>query len=88
MSIDIVALIVLVGGVLISLGGTLVRIQGIKEDMDEFKEDFSKHQERDNMRFDKVEQTVHDQEVSHQAILTSLEFIITKLDKIEDSIST
>ena len=87
MSIDIVALVVLVGGVLISLGGTLVRIQGIKEDMKEMKEELFAHQRRDNTRFDKVEQTVHDQEVSHQAILTSLEFIITKLDKIEDSIS-
>lgn len=83
---DWVTLGALVTTALIAIGVYKMKVEGLAKEMNEFKETFVKHAERDDQRFDNHTRRLNDQEVSTQAIHTSLQFIITKLDKIEDKV--
>lgn len=83
---DWIALGGIVATALISVGTIIMKVKSIQSEVTEFKGIFREHQERDNLRFDDHTRRLNDQEVAHQAIHTSLQFIMAKLDKIEESV--
>lgn len=83
---DWVALGLGIATALISIGTIIMKVKSIQAEVSEFKEDYKEHVERDNNRFDEHTRRLNDQAVAHQAIHTSLQFIMAKLDKIEESV--
>ena len=71
---------------LIAVGTMIMKIKSTQAELTEFKDDYKDQQERNNVRFDDHTRRLNDQEVASQAIHTSLQFIITKLDKIEEKV--
>ena len=72
--------------ILITIGVYKMKIEQLAKDMDLWRATFEKHEDRDDSRFDQHTRRLNDQEVAHQAIHTSLQFIISKLDKIEEKV--
>ena len=83
---DWVALGLGIATALIAVGTFIMKMKSIQAEVTEFKGTFEKHQERDDKRFDEHTRRLNDQEVASQAIHTSLQFIISKLDKIEEKV--
>ena len=83
---DWVALGTVLASALITVGVIMTKTRSTQSELTEFKEAFKEHQNRDNARFDDHTKRLNDQEVAHQAIHTSLTFIMAKLDKIEESV--
>lgn len=71
---------------LITVGVMMTKMKSTQSELTEFKEDYKEDKERTNIRFDEHTRRLNDQEVAAQAIHTSLQFIITKLDKIEEKV--
>ena len=83
---DWVALGLGVATALVSIGTIIMKVKSTQMELTEFKKTVRDSQERNNTRFDDHTRRLNDQEVAHQAIHTSLQFIIAKLDKIESSV--
>ena len=71
---------------LISVGTIIMKVRSIQSELTEHKETCKDYQDRTNTRFDDHTRRLNDQEVAHQAIHTSLQFIMAKLDKIEERV--
>ena len=71
---------------LISIGTIIMKVRSIQSELTDHKQVCRTFREVANRRFDEHTARLNDQEVAHQAIHTSLQFIIAKLDKIDEAI--